>query len=56
MASSNLSSHEALRPAPAGGASHDNAKWPTRKTLLFVGGASLVLWLAILLAAMALLG
>ena len=56
MASTNLISSEALREARAGRASHDAAKWSTRKTLLFVGGASLTLWVVTLLLALALLG
>jgi hypothetical protein len=56
MASTDLSSGGALRQAGAGRASHDAAKWSARKMLLFVGGASLTLWLVILLAATALLG
>ena len=56
MASTNLSSGEALRPAVTGRAHDDAAKWSTRKTLLFVSGASLTLWVVILLIAMALLG
>lgn len=56
MASTKLSSGEALRQARAGRASHDVAKWSTRKTLLFVGGASLALWLVILFIAAQFLG
>jgi hypothetical protein len=56
MASTNLISSEALREARADRACHDAAKWSTRKTLLFVGGASLTLWVAILFIAAARLG
>jgi hypothetical protein len=55
MAGIKLSWDEALRQARADGVPHDVAKWPARKTLLFVAGASLGLWLMILLSAMALL-
>lgn len=56
MASTDLISGEALRQARASRASRDTAKWSARKTLLFVGGASLTLWVVILLIAIALLG
>ena len=56
MASTNSFSSEALRQVRADRASQSAAKWPTWKTLLFIGAASLTLWLMILLAAMALLG
>lgn len=46
-----------LRPqAPADRPSRDAAKWSARKTLLFIVGASLALWLAILLVATQWLG
>jgi hypothetical protein len=51
MASTNLIPSEALRQARACRAPHDAAKWSTRKTLLFVGGASLTLWVVILFIA-----
>lgn len=56
MAGFKLSLDEALRQARAGRVSHDVAKWSARKTLLFVGGASLGLWLVIILIATQLLG
>jgi hypothetical protein len=56
MASTNLSSRETLRQAGAGREPHDAAKWPARKTVLFVGGASLALWLVILFIATQLFG
>lgn len=56
MSGYKLSLDEALRQARADGVSHDVAKWSARKTLLFVGGASLGLWLIIVLVATQLLG
>jgi hypothetical protein len=56
MAGIKLSLDEAQRQARAGRVSDDAAKWSTRKTLLFVGGASLTLWLVILFIATQLLG
>jgi hypothetical protein len=56
MASTHPISSEALRQARAGRASHHAEKWSKRKTLLFIGGASLTLWIVILLIAIALLG
>jgi hypothetical protein len=56
MAGIKLSLDEASRQARAGRESHDAAKWPARKTLLFVGGASLALWLVILFIAAQLFG
>jgi hypothetical protein len=56
MAGIKFSLDTALRQARAGRVPHDVAKWSARKTLLFVAGASLGLWLIILFLAMALLG
>jgi hypothetical protein len=56
MAGIKLSLDEELRQARAGRAPEDAAKWSARKTLLFVGGASLTLWLVILFIATQLLG
>ncbi len=56
MASTNPSPRETLRQARAGRDSPDVAKWPARKTVLFVAGASLALWLVILFIATQLFG
>jgi hypothetical protein len=56
MAGFKLSLDEALRQARGDRASPDVAKWSARKTLLFIGGASLGLWLVIILIATQLLG
>jgi hypothetical protein len=56
MASAHLISDEASRQGRAGHPRREAAKWSPRRTLLFVGGASLTLWLVILLVVMALVG
>jgi hypothetical protein len=56
LASTDLIGRETLRQARADRASHDVARWSARRTLLFVGGASLTLWLVIALLVVALIG
>jgi hypothetical protein len=55
MAGKNLSPGGTPRQTHVDRGSRDVAKWTRRKTMLFIAGASLALWLIILILAIALL-